>query len=106
MNSSVELLRIIIMGTTGIGKSYLIKAIRKKLSTMERDRSKVPVKVIAPTGVAAFNINSTTIHSILSILIFNNKYSDLDSKRLKQLQEKLKNVIYLIIDEKSMVERR
>src|SRR6266498_1377578 len=73
---------------------------------MERNRSKVPVKVIVPTGVTTFNINGATIYSILSISIFNNKYSNLDSKRLKQLQEKLKNVIYLIIDEKSMVGRR
>ena len=73
---------------------------------MERNRSKVPVKVIVPTGVTTFNINGATIYSILSISIFNNKYSNLDSKRLKQLQEKLKNVIYLIIDEKSMVRRR
>jgi ATP-dependent exoDNAse (exonuclease V) alpha subunit len=65
------------------------------------------VKVIAPTGVAAFNINGTTIHSTLSIPIFNNKCSsDLDSNRLKQLQERLQDVIYLVIDEKSMVGRR
>ena len=68
--------------------------------------SKVPVKVIAPTGVAAFNINGATIHSTLSIPIIKNKRSDLDGNRLKQLQERLKNVIYLIIDEKSMVGRR
>ena len=106
MGNSVEPLRIIIMGTAGTGKSYLIKAIRKKLNTMERDRSKVLVKVIAPTGVASFNINGATIHSTLSIPIFNNKCSNLDGNRLKQLQERLKNVIYLIIDEKSMVGRR
>src|SRR3954466_12248647 len=70
------------------------------------DESKVPVKVIAPTGVASFNINGMTIHSTLSIPICNNKRRDLDGNRLKQLQERLKNVIYLIIDEKSMVGRR
>jgi len=106
MGSSVEPLRIIIMDIAGTGKSYLIKAIRKKLSIMERDRSKVSVKVIASTGVVTFNINISLIHSTLSISIFNNKYSDLDSKRLKQLQERLKNVIYFIIDKKSMVGRR
>jgi len=64
------------------------------------------VKVIALIGVTSFNINGLTIHSTLSILIINQKSLDLDGKRLKQLQERLKDVIYLIIDEKSMVGRR
>src|ERR1043166_3953267 len=46
----VEPLRIVIMGTAGTGKSYLIKAIRKRLNTMNTSGSKAPVKVIAPTG--------------------------------------------------------
>jgi hypothetical protein len=107
--NSVEPLRIIIMGTAGTGKSYLIRAIRRMLSTMgsgESDGSRVPVKVIAPTGVASFNINGATIHSTLSIPIINNKRSDLEGNRLKQVQERLKNIIYFIIDEKSMVGRR
>src|SRR6266496_4311680 len=102
----VEPLRIIVMGTAGTGKSYLIKAIRERLHTMAGKEGKSPVLVIAPTGVAAFNINGSTIHSTLSIPIFNTKNFDLDGNRLKQLQERLQNVIYLIIDEKSMVGRR
>ncbi len=35
MGNSVKLLRIIIMDTPGIGKSYLIRTIRKRLSIME-----------------------------------------------------------------------
>ncbi|CAB4416222.1 unnamed protein product [Rhizophagus irregularis] len=46
------------------------------------------------------------IHSTLSIPIRNPKNLELDSRRLKQLQERLQKVIYLIIDEKSMVRRR
>ena len=38
--------------------------------------SKSPVVVLAPTGVVAFNINRTIIHSKLSIPIIN------DAKRL------------------------
>src|SRR6266487_5043193 len=75
--NSIKALRIIIMGTAGTGKSYLIKAIRRRLSTMDVNGSKVPVKVIAPTGVASFNINSSTIHSTLSIPI-HNKNTDLN----------------------------
>lgn len=93
------------MGTAGTGKSYLIKSIRKHLNLMTENESS-PVQVIAPTGVAAFNINGSTIHSTLSVPIHNKAKSELDGNRLKQLQERLQNVIYLIIDEKSMVGRR
>ncbi len=103
----VEALRIIIMGTAGTGKSYLIRAIRNRLNIMAAGNgSESPVQVVAPTGVAAFNINGTTIHSTLSIPILNNKDFELGSNRLKELQERLQNIIYLIIDEKSMVGRR
>src|SRR5204862_123567 len=64
-----------------------------------------PVLMLAPTGVAAFNIHGATIHSSLSIPISSNSL-DLNSDRLKKLQKKLEGVKYIIIDEKSMVGRR
>jgi len=75
----VEPLRIIVMGTAGTGKSYLIKAIRGRLHTMAGKEGKSPVLVIAPTGVAAFNINRVTIHSTLSVPIMNDKKYELNS---------------------------
>ncbi|CAG8821888.1 19167_t:CDS:1, partial [Cetraspora pellucida] len=102
----VEPLRVIIMGTAGTGKSYLIKAIRGLLMQMTGIESMSPVLVLAPTGVAAFNINGRTIHSALSIAINSTNNLDIDSERLKQLQERLRSVKYLIIDEKSMVGHR
>src|SRR5205823_11240396 len=107
MGKQVDPLRIIIMGTAGTGKSYLIRAIRERLQKMSREESEPPVIVIAPTGVAAFNINGTTIHSTLSIPICNDKrLVDIDGERLKQLQKRLHKIHYIIIDEKSMVGRR
>src|SRR5271154_6599391 len=75
---------------------------------MAETESKTPVLVLAPLGVAAFNIRGRTIHSALSIPIINSKNNniDIDGERLKQLQERLENVKYIIIDEKSMVGRR
>ena len=99
----VEPLRMLIMGTAGTGKSYLIKAVRSRLHTMAGNEAESPVLVIAPTGVAAFNINGATIHSKLSVPISKDKKYNLEGKRLKQLQERLKDVKYFIIDEKSMV---
>jgi len=109
MGKQVEALRMIIMGTAGTGKSYLIRVIRERLQTITGIGQNPPVIVLAPTGVAAFNINGATIHSILSIPIINDKHSkglDIDGERLKQLQERLQGVHYVIIDEKSMVGRR
>jgi ATP-dependent DNA helicase PIF1 len=106
--SQVEPLRLIIMGTAGTGKSHLIKTVRNRLQEMAKVYSintQSPVLVLAPTGVAAFNIRGVTIHSALSIPIGSNNF-DIDGERLKQLQKRLGGVNYLIIDEKSMVGRR
>src|SRR6266540_5711620 len=66
--------------------------------------SKSPIAMLVLTGVAAFNINSITIHSGLSILIVNDtKRLDINGEQLMQLQNKLKDISYIIIDEKSMV---
>ncbi len=48
---------------------------------MSRNRSKTSILVITSTGVAAYNINSSIIHSILFILINNNCFN-FNSKRL------------------------
>ncbi|CAB4431124.1 unnamed protein product [Rhizophagus irregularis] len=103
----VEPLRIIVMGTAGTGKTYLIKAIRCRLQKMVGTGSKSPMVVLAPTGVAAFNIDRTTIHSGLAIPIINDsKRLEIKGERLKQLQDKLRDVSYVIIDEKSMIGRQ
>ena len=52
-------LRLIVSGTAGTGKSYLIHCLRLLLDHR--------VLVAAPTGVAAFNIEGHTLHSFLSL---------------------------------------
>src|SRR4051812_90134 len=47
----VVLLRIIVMGTAGTGKTYLIKGVQGRLREMTEIRFKSPVLVVAPTGV-------------------------------------------------------
>ncbi len=70
-------------------------------------KSKLPVLVITLTDIMVFNINRITIHSTLSIsIINNNKNLDINGKRLKLLQDRLQNMRYIIIDEKSMVGQR
>jgi len=106
-HNQVEPLRLIIMGTAGTGKSYLINAIRGRLQeiAMNNGTETSPVIVLAPTGVAAFNIHGSTIHSTLSVPI-NSSDFNIEGERLKNLQKRLNGVNYVIIDEKSMLGRR
>ena len=59
---------MIIQGTTGTGKSYLIDCIRKTINITE-DNDKKSLLALAPTGVAAYNIQASTIHTCLRIPI-------------------------------------
>ncbi|PKY35136.1 hypothetical protein RhiirB3_455552 [Rhizophagus irregularis] len=71
-HNQVEPLRLlIIIGTVGTARLQEI-AINNRAETS-------PVIVLAPTGVAAFNIHGTTIHSTFSILINSSDLSIEDS---------------------------
>lgn len=61
--------------------------------------------LLAPTGVAAFNIHGSTIHLSFSIPV-SAKTFDLGGENLKSLQAKLDSMYYFVIDEKSMVGHR
>ena len=64
------------------------------------------VLVAAPTGVAAFNINGLTLHSLLQLPTQNKSdatYRPLSARSYKILSESFKHLQYLIIDEISMV---
>lgn len=49
---------MIVSATAGTGKSYLIHCLRH-----------FRVRIAAPTGVAAFNIEGNTLHSLFSLPI-------------------------------------
>jgi predicted AAA+ superfamily ATPase len=66
-NEDFEALRMVITGTAGSGKSYLIKCIIKAVRTIfQTNRS---VQVLYPTGNSANLISGMTMHSFLKILI-------------------------------------
>ena len=90
---------MIVSGTTGTGKSYLINCIR--LFVQENG------VVTAPTGVAAFNIDGYTLHSLLSLPV-RGEYKDLQGDHLNGMQQSLMHMImkYLFTDEMSMVHRQ
>lgn len=96
-DSSRPPLRMIVSGTAGTGKSYLIQCLKLLL----KDR----LCVAAPTGGAAFNVDGYTLHSLLTLPI-KGDFKPLEGKRLQTMQQALAGVDYIIIDEMSMVGRK
>ena len=92
-----EPLRMIVSGTAGTGKSYLIHCLRLLLQDQ--------LRVAAPTGVAAFNVEGHTLHSLLSLPV-RGDFKDLEGERLNKLQQSFLHIKYIIIDEMSMVGRK
>ena len=70
-NNRVDPLRLFITEGAGVGKSHLAKAISsyliKNFSFHSGSPDKPKILLLAPTGVAAINIDGTTINAGLSI---------------------------------------
>ena len=96
-SSSPQPLRLIVTGTAGTGKSYLIQCIRLLLEAT--------LTVAAPTGVASFIIEGITLHSLLH-LPTKGEFKQLEGIRLKHFQDSMSTTRYIIIDEMSMVGRK
>ncbi|XP_053178284.1 uncharacterized protein LOC128361756 [Scomber japonicus] len=102
---------VFISGGAGTGKSHLIKAVyyeaTRLLARMSDYPDDVHVLLTAPTGVAAYNINATTIHH--SFAICNNvslPYQPLKEEKVNTVRASLKDLQILIIDEISMVDHK
>ncbi|KAJ2966261.1 hypothetical protein NQ176_g10232 [Zarea fungicola] len=90
-------------GGGGTGKSYLVNLLSAHLQAAAGARGTgTPVWRAAPTGVAGNQISGTTLHSLLRLPI-NKDFKPLSAIDKAQLQKKLKDIRYLIIDEKSML---
>ena len=86
---------VILNGTAGTGKSYLVHA----LAEHYKDR----LKVTATTGVASFNIHGQTLCSLLKLPIRKKNKCDLVGEQLIKLQNNMTNVQFIAIDEYTMV---
>ena len=92
-----DYLRMIVSGTAGTDKSFPIHCLKALLL----DR----LHVMAPTGVAAFNVGGFTLHYLLH-LPTREEFNALEGEQLQQLQQSFGGVDYLIIDEMSMLGRK
>lgn len=88
-------------GQGGTGKSYLIQAVSQGLDFLKADC----VARAAPTGIAANNIDGMTIHSMLHLPVSRQLGSipALSGNELASIQNRMSNIQYIILDEKSMV---
>ncbi|RGB26871.1 hypothetical protein C1646_769872 [Rhizophagus diaphanus] len=93
---SIAPLRIIVMA--GTGKSYLINAIRGRLYEIAKEHNLHENNmIVSPKGVAAFNVEDSTIHSSLSVPICGvNSYAKTTGNSDKQQQ--FRNLTYHLRD--------
>ena len=87
-------MRILVFGTAGSGKSYLISCIRLLFEPNE-------ILVLAPTGVAARLLGAQTECSALYMPIRNKRHT-IPEQLLSQFREKYKDILIVIQDERSM----
>ena len=84
---------MIVCGTAGTGKTYLISAVKQVLGAQ--------CVVTATTGIAAFSINGETLHSAPQLPI--REYREFQGDLLRRLQVRLEGKSFLIVDEMSMI---
>lgn len=91
---------MIIQGTIGIDKSYLIHAIRQALQDASTPQCS-PLLLLAPSWVPTFNIGASIIHSTLRIPL--TYFVELEGTRITAFQEELQHIKYILIDEMSFI---
>ena len=103
-----EPFKIFLSGAAGVGKSLLIKCIHyeatKILLQHQSNQNLQPVFLTATTGLAAFNVDGFTIHSLLKIIKpRKGAYLPLGENVLNTMNTKLGEMKILVIDEVSMM---
>jgi hypothetical protein len=93
-------LQATVMGCGGTGKSFIINTIISIVRNMTQMND--TVKVGAPSGAAAYNIQGSILHRLLRINV-SRPEEKVTGTVLENLQEHLKHLLCLIIDERSML---
>jgi hypothetical protein len=103
-------LKCFLTGGASMGKSVLTSALFQSLTRWYNDRSEIEkstmkVLVMAPTGVAAFEVSGMTLHSALSIPTQQSlhEYRFMDSSKLSEMRSDYKDLKAVFFDEVSLV---
>ena len=96
-------LRLVVTGTAGSGKSYLIKCLVKAIRLLFQ--SNKSVQVVCPTGNSANLISGTTLHSFLKVPTYNRggEMKPPDGSLGVALQENCAELKALLVDERSLI---
>ena len=89
---------VFITGGGGVGKSVLVREAVTYLKTVKQKE----VVVLAPTGIAALNVNGKTMHSWAGIGV-PRFYKDFGKVWGKDAKERIRQAEVIVIDEVSMV---
>lgn len=71
---------MVLQGKAGSGKSTIIQSIVKKITEQLGNDA---VKVVAPTGAAAVNINGQTVHSAFKLETFRKYKLNMQLNKIK-----------------------
>ena len=105
----IEHLHVFLIGNKACGKSFLMKVIyqadTKTIFSKNTTLDKPKILILGTTGVAAINVDGTTVHSALQIPVsnFGKNCPQLSDKMKSSLRNKLCEVKLIIIDKISMV---
>ena len=95
-----------VAGVAGTGKSFLIEAIKMLVAHLW-PTSDLTCAVVAPTGLAAFNVGGLTIHRLFQLPVEHDaktaSYWTLSKDARKVMKTTLRSVKLFIVDEVSMV---
>ncbi len=96
-------LRLIVAGTAGSGKSFLIKCLLKTIRSLFK--SNKSVQVVCPTGSSANLINGVTLHSFFKIPMSSKskEMSPPEGSSGETLQNNSAGLKVLLLDERSLV---
>lgn len=84
---------VFLTGDAGTGKSYVLNRVIEAFTKADEN-----VRICAPTGVAAVNVNGVTLHRLLSLTPSNT----IIGEKPKSIPKKLKGARHVIVDEISM----
>ena len=110
IQTKTEKLHIFIEGGAGVGKTMAAKAICESMNRFYRTQpgsnpDQMQSIVLAPTGMAAYQVNGNTIHSGLHIPINQQRLPPLGSSELNTLRSKYIGAKAVYYDEVSMIGR-